>query len=352
MASGAKRRTLVTVAGQTSTTRSGAGGGNHECSSHDHPAPDLERGSRGARRPRRCGCGADLAVGRHEQRQRCVVVADAKRNPRSPVARVTGLRRHRVWHRSPLLSTRQAGLVSAGPAYASRVPLLEREAELAVLDECVTSAAAVDGRLVVISGEAGVGKTALVKELCARRRSMVRALWGQCDPLQTPRALGPVLDIARAAGGDLAKLADSDDRHRLFTEFLAACAQNGPPTLAVLDDMQWADAATLDFLAFAGRRVDRTRCVLIVTHRDDLRRDHPLRAVLGELATVERAAAASTGSAERERSRDACGLDALGSGGSPSTERRRSLRGDRAARGRPGRPDLRARHGARAARRS
>ena len=166
------------------------------------------------------------------------------------------------------------------------MPLLEREAELAVLDECMASAAAGEGRLVVISGESGVGKTALVKELCARRRSVARELWGQCDPLQTPRALGPVLDIARAAGGGLAKLADSDDRHHLFTEFLAACAEDGPPTLAVLDDMQWADAATLDFLAFAGRRVDRTRCVLIVTHRDDLRRDHPLRAVLGELATV------------------------------------------------------------------
>ena len=65
-----------------------------------------------------------------------------------------------------------------------------------------------DRRLVVISGEAGVGKTSLVRELSGRG-SPTRMLWGQCDPLQTPRALGPVLDIARAAGGDLAKLADS-----------------------------------------------------------------------------------------------------------------------------------------------
>ncbi len=164
--------------------------------------------------------------------------------------------------------------------------LLEREAERAALDECVVSASGGEGRLVVISGEAGVGKTALTKELCARQRPTARVLWGQCDPLQTPRALGPVLDIARAAGGDLAKLADSDDRHRLFTEFLAACADGTAVTLAVLEDMQWADAATLDFLAFAGRRIEQTRCVLIATHRDDLRRDHPLRAALGDLATV------------------------------------------------------------------
>ena len=54
-----------------------------------------------------------------------------------------------------------------------------------------------EGRLVVISGEAGVGKTALARELCASHRGSAQVLWAQCDPLQTPRALGPVLDIAR-----------------------------------------------------------------------------------------------------------------------------------------------------------
>ncbi|HTN79555.1 MAG TPA: AAA family ATPase, partial [Acidimicrobiales bacterium] len=139
--------------------------------------------------------------------------------------------------------------------------------------------------LVVISGEAGVGKTSLVRELNLRRFP-ARVLWGQCDPVQTPRALGPVLDVARAAGGDLAKLADSDDRYQLFAEFLAVCSLDGPPTVVVLEDLHWADAATLDFLAFAGRRMEHTRGVLVVTYREDLGRDHPLRSVLGDLGTV------------------------------------------------------------------
>jgi len=70
--------------------------------------------------------------------------------------------------------------------------LLEREAFLEVL-------AGPLGRLILIGGEAGVGKTALVREFAAGRR----VLWGACDPLLTPRPLGPLLDVAEAAGGEL-----------------------------------------------------------------------------------------------------------------------------------------------------
>ena len=105
----------------------------------------------------------------------------------------------------------------------------------------------------------------------------------------------PAADAAGARPGarrrprgrrSLAKLAESDDRQQLFAEFLAVCSEDGPPTVVVLEDLHWADAATLDFLAFAGRRMDHTRGVLVVTYREDLGRDHPLRAVLGDLATV------------------------------------------------------------------
>ena len=165
--------------------------------------------------------------------------------------------------------------------------LLERQSELTVLDDCFASAAVGEGRLVVISGEAGVGKTALARELSASHRGSAQVLWAQCDPLHTPRALGPVLDLAGAAGGDLANLADTDDRHRLFAEFIASWTNASSAVIAVIDDLQWADAATLDFVTFVGRRLDLTRCVLVVTHRDEIARDHPLRGVLGDLATAQ-----------------------------------------------------------------
>ncbi len=141
------------------------------------------------------------------------------------------------------------------------VRLLEREAELSSLDDCLTSASAGEGRLVVISGEAGVGKTALVKQLCATQRGWARVLWAQCDPLQTPRALGPILDIARMSGGDLADLVDTDDRHRLFAELITSWTDADSTVVAVIDDVQWADAATLDFIAFAvGASISQGAC--------------------------------------------------------------------------------------------
>jgi predicted ATPase len=105
---------------------------------------------------------------------------------------------------------------------------------------------------VLVTGEAGVGKSALSRELCASHLGAAQVLWAQCDPLQTPRALGPVLDIARASGGAVADLVDGDDRHRLFAELINSWTDADSPVLAVIDDLQWADAATLDFIAFAG----------------------------------------------------------------------------------------------------
>ena len=72
--------------------------------------------------------------------------------------------------------------------------LLERAGELSALDACLeTVARGSRGRLVLVSGEAGVGKTALLRRFCEARGSSARILWGGCDPLFTPRPLGPLL---------------------------------------------------------------------------------------------------------------------------------------------------------------
>src|SRR4030065_2622772 len=59
----------------------------------------------------------------------------------------------------------------------------------------------VAGRLVLLGGEAGVGKTALLRRFCLLHRETARAFWGACDPLFTPRPLRPLLDIAERTGG-------------------------------------------------------------------------------------------------------------------------------------------------------
>lgn len=169
--------------------------------------------------------------------------------------------------------------------------LLERERHFEALDGWLREAAAGQGRLVLVGGEAGVGKSALVaafrQAVAARGRG--RVLHGACDALSTPRPLGPLQDIALETGGALdALLAQDAPRDRLFRAFLAELSGGLTPTLVVIEDAHWADEATLDLLRFLGRRLEAVRAVLIVTYRDDeVGANHPLRLVLGDLATTK-----------------------------------------------------------------
>jgi hypothetical protein len=95
-----------------------------------------------------------------------------------------------------------------------------------------------------------------------------RFLLGVCDPLFTPRALGPLSDIARQTGGWLAELlAAGGPREAVFAAFLDELAQGSRPqvVVVVVEDAHWADEATLDLLVFLGRRLERTRALLLVT---------------------------------------------------------------------------------------
>ncbi len=163
--------------------------------------------------------------------------------------------------------------------------LLERASFLRTLGEYVGEARKGEGRLVLVSGEAGMGKTALLEAFQSQSKGD-RWLWGACDGLLTPRPLGPLFDIAAQAGGELAALCrEGAARDRLFTAFLAEIASPAF-TVAVIEDVHWADEATLDLLSFAGRRLGRARALLLATYRDDELADHhPLRIVLGDLAT-------------------------------------------------------------------
>ena len=167
--------------------------------------------------------------------------------------------------------------------------LLERDTFLADLERLLADAAAGRGRLVFVGGEAGVGKTAFVGRVAESARKTARVLVGACDPMSTPRPLAPVLDIAATVGGTLERLlADSGQpRHRILRAILGELSGGLRPTLAVFEDAHWADEATLDLLRFVGRRCGATRLLLIVTYRDDeVGPTHPLRVVLGDLATA------------------------------------------------------------------
>ncbi len=164
--------------------------------------------------------------------------------------------------------------------------LLERTSFLQTLAEYAGEARQGDGRLVLVSGESGIGKTALV-ETFQQRVKGARWLWGACDGLLTPRPLGPLFDIGAQAGGELGSLCRRGaQRDQLFAAFLAEIHVPGSLTIAAIEDVHWADEATIDLLSFLGRRLARMNVLLLATYRDDeLGDDHPLRVVLGNLAS-------------------------------------------------------------------
>jgi ATP/maltotriose-dependent transcriptional regulator MalT len=171
--------------------------------------------------------------------------------------------------------------------HAESIDLLERSEHLAVLgDTLATVAGSGQGRLVFVRGEAGVGKTEVVRRFCEQQHSSARILWGACNALFTPRALGPFVDVARVTGGELGELVERGGRpHEVLSALVGVLGERSPAVL-VLDDLHWADEATLDVLRLLGRRLDQVCALVIAMYRDDeLGREHPLRVVLGELTS-------------------------------------------------------------------
>lgn len=164
--------------------------------------------------------------------------------------------------------------------------LLERDAPLAMLRRLREEAASAGGRLVLVEGEAGIGKTSLLGAFRADLPDGVTALLGSCDPLSTPRPLGAIVDVAPGLDPALARLIDEGaPRDAILGALLSALRARDGVVLA-LDDLHWADEATLDALRFVGRRIESTRALVVGTYRDDeVGPEHPLRVVVGDLAT-------------------------------------------------------------------
>jgi DNA-binding CsgD family transcriptional regulator/tetratricopeptide (TPR) repeat protein len=164
--------------------------------------------------------------------------------------------------------------------------LLERESELALLTDLASDAQNGDGRLVFLSGEAGGGKSALVEEF-ATSMTGARWLWAACDGQFTPQPLGLLTDLAEQLGGDVLQLRKANAaRDDLFRTLLRQLMGNDALTVVILEDLHWADEASIDLVRFLGRRLHNARLLLIGTFRDEgVGKKDPLRTALGELAT-------------------------------------------------------------------
>jgi DNA-binding CsgD family transcriptional regulator/tetratricopeptide (TPR) repeat protein len=160
--------------------------------------------------------------------------------------------------------------------------LLERDEPLARLRAAADQARAGSGRLLLVTGEAGVGKTALIDRLVETDHGM-RVWAGSCEQLFTARPLGPLADIASTADGRLGEVVGRGAPvHEILPVLLDELRSH--PTLVVFEDVHWADEATLDVIALLARRMATTCSLVVVTSRDELSVDHPLRLVFGALA--------------------------------------------------------------------
>ena len=163
--------------------------------------------------------------------------------------------------------------------------LVERAGFLTILQSHFNNVAKGEGHAVFVSGEAGIGKTSLVRAFCKELTDECNIYQGTCDALFTPRPLAPLYDILLQMHEDVPAISGQiEDRAAFFTQFFHDLRNMKGITLLIIEDIHWADEATLDFIKFLARRITQLRCVFILTYRDnEIHSRHPLRNVLGQL---------------------------------------------------------------------
>src|SRR4051794_41118441 len=146
--------------------------------------------------------------------------------------------------------------------------LVGREGELRVLDDAYAATAVSSLRVVLVEGEAGIGKSSLLRAFASRHDdACVVRLEGL--ELETDIAYGVVDSLFRALGVEHEVLATPRSHIEVGLVVLEALSALPSPVLLVLDDAQWIDPASLRALVFALRRASAERLLAVFAARDD-----------------------------------------------------------------------------------
>ena len=191
--------------------------------------------------------------------------------------------------------------------------LMERGDHLRELREALADAARGHGSVALVAGEPGIGKTALVSRFAEQHVRRARVLWGICDDLSTPRPLSAFRDLAEALPDSLANAVRDGPEPTTFPVLLLDELRSRPaPTVLVLEDVHWADQATIDAITVIGRRLTGLPIVLVLTYRSgELEPGHPLQTAIDavqrsttrsvELAPLSREAVGTLAGGDGER---------------------------------------------------
>jgi DNA-binding CsgD family transcriptional regulator len=166
----------------------------------------------------------------------------------------------------------------------ARAPLIERGEALDELRRILARAWDGDGRLVMVRGEAGIGKTSLVEAVLAGLDPKISVLRGACDGVSTPRPFGPIRDMRDELGPELSGLLDADAERHAVSGLLADRLGAASPAVMVVEDIHWIDEATAETVIYLARRMPGSRHAVILTYRDDDQPSPAVRRFLGQLA--------------------------------------------------------------------
>ncbi len=164
--------------------------------------------------------------------------------------------------------------------------LLERRPHLDRIRQRFDSITATGGgACVVVSGEAGIGKTSLMRAVVHDLPAGTQGLWAGCEALFTPRPLGPLIDLATHFPPSIERaLHEGRTYNGLFPALLRCLGDARRARVLVIEDLQWADVGTIDFVRYLGRRIHDLPLLLLLSHRiEGIDAAHPLRHALGDL---------------------------------------------------------------------
>jgi len=160
--------------------------------------------------------------------------------------------------------------------------LIEREGPLETLINAAHGVHEGIGAIALVSGDEGIGKTALLEQFNRELSGEHKIIWSGCEPLFTPRPFGPVYDFAISYSNKLLALLDQGASPAvIFAAFYEALEQAREPIVIVIEDAHWADHATLDLLKYLARRISFVNCLIVISFRDgEVDEEHPLRQAL------------------------------------------------------------------------
>lgn len=165
--------------------------------------------------------------------------------------------------------------------------LVEREPASAALRHALDEASKGSGRLVLIRGEAGIGKSALVRTFLRTVHPGTRIASGSCDGFETPRPFAALYDMVPTLGGELGVMLDAGQAYGPIARWVRQRLTQAGPWILAVEDIQWADEATLELLLFLARRLDGLTSLIMVTCRDDESLAPAVERTLGRLATAD-----------------------------------------------------------------